>query len=113
MRKIRIADIKAAASKRPEGYVEDIISRGRIEGDVLVMVEDEYQQVMEKYGTRHHGDVSELAARRFAICKACPESTDGGFGCRLFHQCCFGRWRTNPANQCPADPPRWRAANLP
>jgi hypothetical protein len=43
--------------------------------------------------------------RRFALCKACAHSRDDGFACTLHRGCCFGRWRSNPANHCPAG--RW------
>ena len=42
------------------------------------------------------------AKRRFAICKDCQHSCDDGFACELHTGCCFGRWRSNPENHCPA-----------
>lgn len=41
--------------------------------------------------------------RRFAICKACDHSRDDGFTCDLYHDCCFGRFRSAPANHCPQE----------
>ncbi len=41
------------------------------------------------------------AKRRFAICKNCKHSRDDGFACDLHTGCCFGRWRSNPENNCP------------
>jgi hypothetical protein len=43
--------------------------------------------------------------RRFSLCKVCEHSRDGGFACALHRGCCFGRWRSSPANHCPAG--RW------
>jgi len=43
--------------------------------------------------------------RRFAICKACEHSRDDGFACALHTGCCFGRFRSDLANRCPAG--RW------
>lgn len=39
--------------------------------------------------------------RRFAICKACEHSRDNGFRCILYKGCCFGKFRSVVANQCP------------
>ena len=44
-------------------------------------------------------------ARRFAICKACEHARDDGFACTLHTGCCFGRFRSDIANACPAG--RW------
>lgn len=41
------------------------------------------------------------AQRRFAICKACEHSSDDGFACDLYHDCCFGRFRSGLDNHCP------------
>lgn len=103
MRKIRIADIKAAAASRPDGYVDDIMGRGRVVGDTLILEEPDYQAVMHKYSAGRPGccEASELSRARFLVCGACPDSTDGGFGCRHHKGCCFGRWRGLPASQCP------------
>lgn len=43
--------------------------------------------------------------RRFAICKACEHARDDGFACALHTGCCFGRFRSDLANACPAG--RW------
>lgn len=42
------------------------------------------------------------AQRRFTICKTCDHSSDGGFACDLYHDCCFGRFRSAVANHCPS-----------
>ncbi|MCK4625177.1 MAG: hypothetical protein KAV00_07700 [Phycisphaerae bacterium] len=39
--------------------------------------------------------------RRFAICKACEHSRDDGFACDLYHDCCFGKFRSTLKNRCP------------
>jgi hypothetical protein len=38
---------------------------------------------------------------RYEICKTCPGTREAGHGCAHYAACCFGRWRTNPANDCP------------
>ena len=43
--------------------------------------------------------------RRFEICKACEHLRDDGFACALHSACCFGRFRSDLANRCPAG--RW------
>jgi hypothetical protein len=40
------------------------------------------------------------AQRRFAICKTCEHSRDDGFACDLYHDCCFGRFRSAVLNHC-------------
>jgi len=39
--------------------------------------------------------------KRFEICRKCASSEEDGFKCKHVPGCCFGRWRTNPANDCP------------
>ncbi|MFW6106666.1 MAG: hypothetical protein ACOC8H_00750, partial [bacterium] len=41
--------------------------------------------------------------RPLRICKACEHSRDNAFACALHRTCCFGRWRSGPANHCPAN----------
>ncbi len=55
-----------------------------------------------KAGSMVMGKVLELIKRRFEICKACELSQDDGFACKLYEGCCFGRWRSEPDNKCPA-----------
>lgn len=43
----------------------------------------------------------DVAQARFTICKACSESLQDGFGCRLVEGCCFGRKRSIPTFSCP------------
>jgi len=40
--------------------------------------------------------------RRFAICKSCPHTRDNAFACALHPSCCFGKFRSNSDNRCPA-----------
>jgi hypothetical protein len=48
-------------------------------------------------------DISaEEAKRRFIICRTCEHSRDDAFACALHPGCCFGRFRTDLANDCPA-----------
>ena len=42
------------------------------------------------------------AKRRFAICQTCEHSRDNAFACALYSGCCFGRYRSDPSNACPA-----------
>jgi hypothetical protein len=44
---------------------------------------------------------------RFEICKQCEDALGMAFKCKFRKGCCFGRWRSNPENHCPADPPKW------
>lgn len=46
-------------------------------------------------------EVVSVASRRYAICKACTDSLQDGFGCRHYVGCCFGRRRSDPGFQCP------------
>jgi len=52
---------------------------------------------------------TELSKKRFEICKTCEHATENGHKCALYKGCCFGRWRAQPENKCPADPPKWDA----
>jgi hypothetical protein len=42
-----------------------------------------------------------LTVARYEVCKMCAKSGENGHKCALHKGCCFGRWRANPANQCP------------
>ena len=44
-----------------------------------------------------------LAKQRFEICKTCENTTDDGFGCKLYKKCCFGKYRAKPESKCPKD----------
>ncbi len=60
--------------------------------------------------------MTHLVKERFLICKTCEHSRSAGFDCVLRSGCCFGRWRTKPESQCPADkwpavPPRVKQIN--
>ncbi len=50
MRRISLAHLQTASIDRPVGYSEDVISRGKIEGAVLVLEESVYRELWEKYG---------------------------------------------------------------
>lgn len=41
------------------------------------------------------------AQMRYAACRACAESLDDGFSCRLVTGCCFGRKRADLSVRCP------------
>lgn len=47
--RVLIASLKAVEHMRPEGYLEDVLSRGRVDGDFLVIPYDEYAEVVRKY----------------------------------------------------------------
>lgn len=49
LKKISIDRLQRASVNRPEGYVEDVISRGRIEGDVLFLEDGVYVELTWKY----------------------------------------------------------------
>jgi len=52
-------------------------------------------------------EIVELSKQRFEICKTCKHATEDGHKCSLHKGCCFGRWRAQPENKCPVDPPKW------
>ena len=47
--KIRLNDLKEKAKNRPEGYLDDVLSRGTLEGDVFTIETPAYQALVEKY----------------------------------------------------------------
>lgn len=53
--KILVAKIHEAAASRPEGYAEDVLSRGVIEGDWLELSNVEYFALRDKYSPRPEG----------------------------------------------------------
>jgi hypothetical protein len=66
---LSVAGIEATASDRPEGYVQDVLSRGRVRGDGFVEFEEEvFAALVAKYSpgatrtntTEPHGPGTEL-----------------------------------------------------
>lgn len=104
-------DLQEKAKARPAGYVEDVLARAKIDGDVITLDDVAWRELHEKYYHPVVAPVSPeqvaVSKERFEVCKACPDSLDYGFGCRLYKSCCFGKWRSNPKNQCPATSPKW------
>jgi len=49
MIKIPISDLEERATKRPEGYLKDAFSHGKVEGDYLVYTQENYDKLFEKY----------------------------------------------------------------
>jgi len=47
--KIPLAHIHVRAAERPEGYVEDVLSKGRVDGDFLEIDDVAYAGLVEKY----------------------------------------------------------------
>lgn len=45
-----ISRLEAVAKHRPDGYLDDVLSRGRIMGSVLELPEDKYAMLCRKYG---------------------------------------------------------------
>lgn len=113
MIKLTKQQIEAKSHIRPAGYAEDVLSHGRAEGDAVYLDEADWARLRAKYQPAaetvlNYGEI-EIAKKRFEICKGCEHSRDDGFACNLHKSCCFGRYRSNPANECLADPPRWEA----
>lgn len=52
MIRISLIALQKASALRPPGYFEDIISRGKIEGNELMMDESDYALLRRKYGNR-------------------------------------------------------------
>ena len=103
MRKINIATLHHAAPMRKAGYLEAVRARGRVEGDVIILSDDDFDDLRRLYQVPGiaPADSGVLGKNRFEICKACGQSTDTGFGCAHHKGCCFGRWRSQPENKCP------------
>lgn len=53
--KIRAADILKAQLSKPDGYYEDVLSRGHIEGDYLILSDTAYEELKVKYDPEHVG----------------------------------------------------------
>lgn len=47
--RLRLADIEAKAAERPAGYVEDVISRGVVDGDFLEISSDALSELRAIY----------------------------------------------------------------
>jgi hypothetical protein len=47
--KIKLSAIKQLAEKRPPGYYEEVVSRGKVEGEFLWIHSRDYQELRLKY----------------------------------------------------------------
>jgi hypothetical protein len=122
MHKIALQGLRKNASKRPLGYYESIVARGRVEGDVLFLEDDVYAELKKKYATKRKlpsvgaqavsifgaaGKAllnpkpvsSEERERRLAICNACEFLIDG----KRCQKCgCHVNWKSRlEAWHCP------------
>ena len=103
MRKIHITTLLAVAPLRRPGYVNAVRARGRVEGEVIILSDEDFDELRRQYqvpGIAPEGPTS-VAKQRFEVCKLCPQSKDAGFGCVHHIGCCFGQWRSQPGNKCP------------
>lgn len=53
---LKLSDLKEKAKERPEGYYEDAVSRGKIQGEFLVISVEEVKKLAEKYRPKGLGD---------------------------------------------------------
>jgi len=104
MKKIHLTDLRAVAHQRLPGYVAAVLAQGIVAGDVVTIPDSAFGLLRRKFAL----PVSKESERpplqspaRFAACKACASAKDEGFSCIHHVGCCFGRWRSNPANHCP------------
>ena len=103
MRKINIQTLHAVAPLRLPGYVDTVRARGRLEGDIIILSDEDYDELHRQYKVPGiaQEDHNQVAKQRFEICKLCNQSSDAGFGCAHYVGCCFGQWRSQPASKCP------------
>ena len=57
-------------------------------------------------------ELAALSQLRWAVCRECEHSCEGGYKCAKHTGCCFGKWRAKSESQCPDDPPRWLGVHL-
>lgn len=74
---IRIAAIREFAAQRPDGYLEDCLTRGKIEGEFLLLEETALAELRIKYAPQGLGD----RIARFA--KPLARKLDGLLGTEL------------------------------
>jgi hypothetical protein len=104
MRNINIKTLHEAAPLRLPGYVDTVRSRGRLEGEIIILSDEDYDDLRRQFQMPGAGEIKEVSSttgtKRFEICKSCARSRDEGFGCVHHVGCCFGRWRSQPENKC-------------
>ena len=102
MRKINIKTLHEVAPLRLPGYIEAVRARGRVEGELIILNDEDFDELRRQY--QMPGITAEapapVAKLRFEICKSCAQSQDAGFGCIHHIGCCFGQWRSQPENKC-------------
>jgi hypothetical protein len=118
MKSCLFTEIQSAAKIKPAGYLEDVLANSERKGDYLVFTDEVYASLHAKYKSAARPwaldqRLVKLCQERLKICRDCNHSSENGFRCTLFKGgCCFGRWRANLGNQCPANPPKWLATTL-
>jgi hypothetical protein len=55
MKTFTLQQIKATATKRPPGYIEDVLSFGAVEGDKVTLTDESYNLLVAKYRTAGPG----------------------------------------------------------
>jgi hypothetical protein len=46
---LHVSSLSVTAERRPPGYVEDVLSRGTVEGDKVTLSDDAYAELVAKY----------------------------------------------------------------
>ena len=84
--KLQLAKIHAAAAARPPGYVQDVLSRGVVQGDALEISAEQMEILRQKY--RHHGKVKGLGDAVAIIAQPIARAIDAVAGTHI--QTCGG-----------------------
>jgi hypothetical protein len=83
---INLADLRAAADRRPRGYLDDFLSAGEIRADFLWVPHATYEALRLKYAPRGLGD------RIARLAKPIARAMDATLGTDLAHcQGCASR----------------------
>jgi len=101
MIKLRIKVLEETAKSRPEGYLQTVLTAGRIEAGFLWLSEEAYAALRKQFSGESETPTMPIGKTRFEICKGCEEARNNAFDCALYEGCCFGAWRSNPAYKCP------------
>jgi hypothetical protein len=101
MIKLRIKALEEAAKNKPEGYLQVVLASGRVEAGFLWLADADYSALRKHFSGDLVPPAKPIGKARFASCKSCEKSRDSGFVCTRHSGCCFGRWRSQPANRCP------------
>jgi hypothetical protein len=118
--KISLEYLREVSHQKPEGYYDDVVSRGTIDGDVLTVESHDYDELRKKYspqlpsaGTQAKNVVgaigksvmnpkpvsTEERERRLGICNSCEFLIEG----KRCEKCgCYVNWKTRlEAWHCP------------